>query len=482
MSDKELHILLEKLTRQSKESEWVEFKLNYHNAEEIGERLSALSNGACLVGQSYGYLIFGVRNDNHTIEGTTFKPKTFKYKNENIEHWLAQRLNPRIDFIIYEFDYNGKPIAIFEIPATRNQPVNFMHIAYIRVASITRKLIEFPEKERKIWKKEPEKPFEKEIAVENVSAADVIRLLDTQYYFSLMKLPYPTNQEGVIEKLVSEKLMQANGTRYSITNLGALLFAKDLNEFAGIGRKAIRVIVYKGKNKLDTLKDITITKGYAIGFEGDLDYINDQLPQNEEISKALRNKMKMYPEIGVRELVANTIIHQDFREKGNPVVEIYADRIEFSNPGLPVITPIRFIDDYQSRNEILADLMRRLRICEEKGSGIDKVIAGCELFQLPAPDFQTQEKHTKAIMFAHQTLNEMDKKDKIRACYQHCCLKYVSNEKMTNQTLRERFKIEEHNYAIASRIIRDTIEAKFVKEEDITNKSRKYAAYIPFWA
>jgi predicted HTH transcriptional regulator len=483
MSDKELHTLLEKLTRLSKESEWVEFKLNFHSADEIGERLSALSNGACLVGQPYGYLVFGVSNDNHTIEGTTFSPENFKYKNEDIEHWLIQRLDPRIDFHIYEFDYNGRHIAIFVIPAAHNQPVKFMHNAYIRIATITRKLNEFPEKERKIWKKEPDKLFEKEIAVEGVSAAEVVKHLDTQCYFDLMKLPFPTTQQGVIDKLISEKLIiEGTNSRYSITKLGALLFAKSLNEFEDLKRKAVRVIVYKENNKLHTIKDILGIRGYAVGFQGLVDYINDQLPQNEEINKALRNNVKMYPEIAVRELVANAIIHQDFREKGNPVIEIYSDRIEFSNPGLPLITPIRFIDDYQSRNEILADLMRRLRICEEKGSGIDKVIGSCEVYQLPAPDFQTQEKHTKAIMYAHQRLVDMDKQDKVRACYQHCCLKYVSNEKMTNQTLRERFKIDERNAAIASRIISDTKEANLIKDEDPNNKSFKFAKYVPFWA
>ena len=201
-----------------------------------------------------------------------------------------------------------------------------------------------------------------------------------------------------------------------------------------------------------------------------------------EISRTLRDVVTMYPAVAVRELVANAIIHQDFHEKGPPVIEIFSDRIEFSNSGLPVITPIRFIDDYQSRNEILADMMRRLRICEEKGSGIDRVVASCEMFQLPAPNFFIQEKHTKAIMYAHQDLNDMDRQDKIRACYQHCCLKYVSNEKMSNQTLRERFKIEEKNSALASRIIRDTIEAEFIKEEDPSKKSKKFASYVPIWA
>lgn len=415
MTKNELEILLERLIKQNRESEWVEFKLNYHSAEEIGQILSALSNGACLEGQPYGYLVFGVKNDNNTIEGTTFKPKTFKYKKEGIEHWLLQRLNPRVDFRIHEFEYNNMHISIFAIPAATNQPVDFMHESYIRVTSITRKLKDFPEKERKIWKKDPGKPFEKEIVLDNLSASEVVHLLDTQAYFDLIKLPFPTNQDSLIQKMISEKLVVRKADRYAISNLGGLLFAKNLNEFPSLNRKAVRVIVYKGKNKLNTIKDKTGTKGYAVGFESLVNYINDQLPQNEEISKALRDNVTMYPEKGVRELVANAIIHQDFREKGSPVIEIYSDRIEFSNSGLPVITPLRFIDDYQSRNEILADMMRRLRMCEEKGSGIDIVITLCEMFQLPAPNFLKQEKHTKVIMYAHQDLKNMDRQNKIRA-------------------------------------------------------------------
>lgn len=482
MEEKELVSLLEKLITLSRETEWVEFKLNFHNAEEIGERISALSNGANLSGQSYGYLVFGVKNDNNTIEGTTFKPKSYKHKNEDIEHWIIQRLSPKIDFKIYEFDYHGKQISIFEIPAAINQPIAFIHVAYIRVGSITRQLREYPEKERKIWKRENDKPFEKEIAKKNLTSADVVSLLDTQAYFEMMQVPYPTTQESVLERLVSEKFVISTQGTYQITNLGAITFAKDLNEFEGLNRKATRVIIYAGKNKINTIKDLTGSKGYAIGFQGLVDFINDQLPQNEEITKAFRESKKMYPSIAIRELVANSIIHQDFREKGNPVIEVYSDRIEFTNSGLPMITTNRFIDEYQSRNELLADLMRRLRICEEKGSGIDKVIDACEVYQLPAPNFLTQERHTKVILYAYQVLNNMDKQDKMRACYQHTCLKYVSNEKMTNQSLRDRFQIEEHNYSIASRIIRDTIEAGWIKEQDPNSKSKKYVSYVPFWA
>jgi predicted HTH transcriptional regulator len=164
------------------------------------------------------------------------------------------------------------------------------------------------------------------------------------------------------------------------------------------------------------------------------------------------------------------------------MAEIFSDRIEISNPGLPLITPNRFIDEYQSRNEDLASIMRRFGMCEEKGSGIDKVISNIELFQLPALDIQAQEKHTKVILYAYQKFSEMDKKDRIRACYQHACLKFVSNEKMTNQTLRERLGIDEKNYPMVSRIFKETLEAGMIKESNPDNISKKLSSYIPIWA
>jgi len=285
-----------------------------------------------------------------------------------------------------------------------------------------------------------------------------------------------------LEKFISENLIVKGTSRYSITNLGAILFAKNLSEFPEIRRKAIRVIVYKYKNKIETVREQLGRKGYVTGFHGLIDWVNSQLPANEEIGKAFRDDKRMYPEIAVRELLANAIIHQDFQEKGFPMVEIFSDRIEITNPGTPLITPERFIDEYQSRNDILADLMRRLGICEEKGSGIDKVIFYNEMYQLPAPDILIQEKHTKVIMYSYKTLNQMDKKDKIRACYQHCCLRFVSNDKMTNQSIRERFKIESKNAAVASRIIKEALNANMIKEDDPESNSRKYKKYIPFWA
>jgi len=481
MNEQQLIELLNDLVKQPSESEWVEFKLNFHSSDEIGERLSALSNGACIHNQPFGYLVFGVEDKTQIIKGTTFKAKSHKKGNEDLEHWLITRLNPRIDFIVYEFDYDAnRHISIYVIPAAKNQPVEFLHQAYIRINTITRKLNEFPEKQAKIWKKDTT-AFEKEVAKNNLSSSDITKYLSTETYFDLIKLPYPSTQQAVIDKFLEEGFVtKAKG--YAITKLGALLFAKQLKDFESVERKSVRVIVYKGKNKVETEREQIGAKGYALGFEGLVDWINSQLPANEEIGKALRRETRMYPEIAIRELVANALIHQDLTEKGFPMIEIYTDRIEISNSGTPLVTPDRFIDAYLSRNEKLADIMRRLGFCEEKGSGLDKVIFYNELYQLPPINVIVSEKRTTVTMYSYKTLNELDKKEKIRACYQHACLKYESNEKMTNQSLRERFKIEDHNYSIASRIIRDALELNVIKEDDPENKSRKYASYIPFWA
>ena len=191
----------------------------------------------------------------------------------------------------------------------------------------------------------------------------------------------------------------------------------------------------------------------------------------------------MYPELAIRELVANALLHQDLHSKGNgPLFEIFADRIEITNPGIPLINTLRFIDEPpQSRNEAMASLMRRLNICEERGSGIDKVVFHVELFQLPAPEFLVTENHTKAILFAYKPLKDMSKDDKVRACYQHACLCYVSNLEMTNATLRKRFGIEDQNAALASRILGDTVDSGLIRPYDPSSTSRKHSRYVPYW-
>ncbi len=318
---------------------------------------------------------------------------------------------------------------------------------------------------------------------QDLDGQQVVELLDTQSFFELLKLPYPTDRAGVLDRLVTERLIDSVAGNYAIRRIGALLLAKKLADFDDLSRKAARIVVYNGTSKLDTKLDRTATKGYAVGFQALVRFVVGQLPQNEVIEDALRKEVKLVPEVAIREVVANALIHQDFSMTGASVmVEIYANRVEISNPGEPLVPVDRFIDGYQSRNERVADLMRRMHICEEKSSGIDRVVQTAEVYQLPAPAFRVGLRRTIVTIFGPKPFEEMDRDDRIRACYQHCSLKWVMSERMTNQTLRERFHLPEAKVASISQVLSATLEAKLIKLDEKAGGSRKFARYLPFWA
>jgi ATP-dependent DNA helicase RecG len=477
--------ILRSLVALPHETEWVEFKHNDSEPEEIGEYLSALSNSAALHEEKTAYLVWGVETATHNVVGTEFRPRERKIGNEDLEPWLARHLHPGVHFRMHEFAFESKPVVLFSIEPCTHTPVRWKDYAFIRVGSYKKKLRDYPEKERALWARISLTSFEKELAARNLPGEEVLARLDYPAYFEMLEQPLPSTRAAILGRLEKERMVQPVGDdRWDVTNFGAILFARKLTDFETLARKAIRVIVYKGKGRTETIKEQEGARGYAVAFQGLISYIADQLPGSEEIGKALRREVRVYPEIAIRELVANAIIHQDFSIRGvSPTVEIFTDRIEITNPGRPLIDTLRFIDEPpRSRNEALAAFMRRVKICEERGSGIDKVIFEAELYQLPAPEFRVTEQHTVAILYAPRQLRGMDRQDRIRACYQHAALQYVSGQVMTNASLRKRLGIEEKNYAIASRVIGDTIEEGLVRPRDPTNTSKKHASYVPFWA
>lgn len=486
MNPEELQSLLKSITSLPCETEWVEFKHNQGDPSEVGELLSALSNSAALHRREAGYLIWGIADQQpHLVVGTTFSPRQQKVGNEELENWLATLLSPRIHFQIHEVEFDGKHLVVFWIQPAPNQPVRFRGTEYIRVGTYRKPLREHPEKERALWAMFSHVPFEKKVALASVRPEQALRLLDYPKMFQLLGGSLPEDRNAVLERMSQEKvILRRDAEHFDVTNLGAILFARRLGEFDPLARKALRVVIYRGASRIETVREKVCEQGYAVGFEDVIQYIDDLLPRNEQIGLALRKQVRMYPEVAIRELAANALIHQDFAITGTgPMVEIFTDRIEVTNPGTPLIDTLRFIDEPpQSRNEALAALMRRMNICEERGSGIDKVVSAVEMFQLPAPDFTTTQNHTKATLFAYRKLAGMDKSDRTRACYQHACLCCVANRRLTNDSLRKRFAISDANYSMASRIIRDTVHRGLIKQFDPENRSRKHASYVPFWA
>jgi predicted HTH transcriptional regulator len=316
---------------------------------------------------------------------------------------------------------------------------------------------------------------------DNLEAQDVQRYLSAETYFDLLQLPMPKSLDGILERFASEHFIVQTELGYGITELGAILLAKNLRDFSNLYRKAIRVIVYRGTGKLETIREQMFEQGYAVCFRTMVDWVNGQLPANEEIGIALRKEVRMYPEIAIRELTANMLIHQDFSVLGFPMVEIYSDRVELSSPGQPLIHPDRFIDEYQSRNNDVADIMRRMGFCEEKGSGIDKAVAAIEAYRLPPFKIRVSEVRTTVIISARKPWLEMTKEERIQACYQHACLKYMMNDMLTNKSLRERVGVDEKNYPQISKVIKDTLDAGLIKVGTPEGTNRRNVAYIPIW-
>ena len=449
--------------------EFKEAKTSFH-ADRVFKYCVALSN------EGGGKLILGVTNERpRRVVGTQAASPT---------SGMQKKIFDTLNFLVRveALKHPDGRVVIFHIPARPiGHPQQYEGSYWMRSNDELRPMT--AERLREIFD-EGKPDWLLQTAAVDCSADDVVRLLDTRIYYDLLKQPYPSTRTTVLKRFEQEKLIRDGDGGYSITNLGAILFAKRLSQFEGLERKAPRVMVYGGPHKLEKSRVFQpVSKGYAVGFLRLIEFINSHVPSNEVVGKALREEVKMFPEIAIRELVANALIHQDFQETGTSVtVEIYSDRLEVSNPGTPIISTDRFGDEYQSRNERLAGLMRRMRMCEEQGLGIDRVIHSTEVFQLPAPDFRVGERHTMAVIYAHKKFEDMDRKERIRACFWHCVLRFLMGQKMTNKSLRERFNLAETKLETISAIIADTVNEGKIKPDDPLSPSRRYAKYIPYWA
>ena len=476
--------LLHELCALPRETEWLEFKQSHGDPQEIGEYISALANSAALVGKAAAYLVWGVRDADHAIVGTTFDPTVAKKGNEELESWLLRLLDPKVDFRFFRLNTDAGPVVLAEIVRAARHPVRFAGQEYIRVGSYKKKLKDFPEKERTLWRIFDQVRFEDGVAAQRVSDENILLRLDYPAYFHLLGAPLPDGRTAILDALQQDRLVapcEAGG--FDITNLGAILFARNLGDFPRLKRKSVRVIEYRGKGRTEGLGEREYTKGYASSFEELVDYVNAKLPTHEVIGQALRRTIPEFPAPAVRELVANALLHQDFSVTGaGPMVEIFDERIEITNPGEPLVDTRRFLDSPPaSRNEALTSLMRRFDICEERGGGIDKVVEQIERYQLPAPLFEVPPSSTRVVLFARKPLADMDSKERVRACYLHACLKYVTRDFLTNTSLRERFGIRTNNKATVSRYIREAVAVGAIKpfDEHAPPKLRKY---VPFWA
>lgn len=484
--DDEIEGLVLQLRTLGAETETVEFKLNEASTPAIGEYISALANMAALRRTTEAYMVWGITDDSHKIVGTTFDPWTAVVRKQPLQLYLNQNLSSHAEYKFHETNIDGHHVVLLIVAAAQELPVEFKGQGYGRVDSHK---VEFTPKykylERQVWEAVRRTNFEDAISLDRLSGSDVINLLDLGPYSDSFAHAISSDPEEVLETL---KTLGASSDRddgkFQITNLGALLFAKDLQNFPNIARKAVRVTVYPSTNRVDNATQRQDgVMGYAVGFRGLVRWLNNLLPSEESIIDGVRTVKKVFPEAAVREVIANAIIHQDLSVQGaGPTIEIFEDRIEVTNPGSPIPSIERLIDTPPiSRNERIAALMRQMRFCEELGTGWDKIADATERNHLPSPKVQVVQNSTRVTVYGPRNLRLMEKEDQLRAVYMHACLRYVNSDRLTNKSLRERFRVADRNASQMSRLISEAVDTGRIKLHDET-AGKKSRSYVPFWA
>lgn len=476
-------ILVRELCRRSKEESWLEFKKDNYRPDMIGQDISALANSATLADHDYAYMIWGVDNTTHKIVGTEYDLQTLKKGNEELENWLRRLLSPNANFQSSVLEIDGKKVCLLTIHKAVGFPIVFENIKYIRIGSYTKKLQDYPQQESMLWEKLRTVHFEDDAALRNQTVQDIVRLLAVSVYFDKLDIPQPIDASSMMRYLEDDRIVvkQDNGL-YTITNVGALLFAKRLKDFPAVEHKAIRVTQYEGKDKLNILKDFIAEEGYAISFDKQVSFIEALLPSSQPIIGALRVEKKAYPSIAIRELLANAILHQDLSERGTFImVEIFTDRIVITNPGLSLVEEEHLLDSPpQTRNERLTALGRRMHFCEEAGTGWDKTITAIEKMQLPVPRMEQRCNFTIVSLWPERPFKSLSSAERVYACYIHACICYMNGDLMTNASLRERFGLQKDATMYIYRIIRQAVLSGKIKAK-ADEQSRKFMRYLPVW-
>lgn len=363
------------------------------------------------------------------------------------------------------------------------QPVKFKKAAYVRIGSSQQPLANYPERERALWQITSRYSFESSFLTEHLVPAEIEEVFAYPQLLRALGLKFDGPKAAFDYMSDAGWIKSDLQGRYEVTALLAIAASLDLNRFPALLDKGTRILVYKGKDKLDAASDTEGKRGHLVTFVSLLANIMSRIPSKEIMRHGVRITQHDLPEVSIREFLANMLVHQDFTQTGTrPMVEIFKDKVRFTNPGEPLISVDRFIAaPSKTRNPKFAKLMRDAGFCEQRGSGVDRAILEIEKAALPPPLIEAVEGSTMVTMFMPRKFSAMTPEERVRACFQHACLSYEHGEPMSNASLRARFGLSPKQYPQVSLVIKDAIEAGRVRplSEDQGNRNAKY---VPFYA
>lgn len=356
--------ILENLLTFNDEYEWFDFKENWFSKDEIGEYISAISNGAAFCGKEYGYIIWGVNDKTKEIVGTTVNFDR-DIDGEPYKHYLARKLQPSIAFETVNFDYKNERLVMLIIPAAKSTKTKYNGIDYIRIGSSKEKLSKFPEYEIKLnsilMNGYP--------TIVNTSAPDYAQDLTFEKLF----LYYAA--KGIeLRKETFEKTLKLK-TKDNQYNIMAYILS-DQNNIP------VRVSVFSGIDKSAPLFSVKEFGNTCIMYSMDkiLEYgdaINIiQADERNRISE--RKDVPLFNYEAFHEAILNAFIHNKWLTLNAPQISIFTDRIEIlSHGGLAIDQDESGFYSGSSLpvNEVLASIFLQLRISERSGRGVPKIVS-----------------------------------------------------------------------------------------------------------
>lgn len=279
----EINKILNYLKNFNNESTWIEVKENQIEEDKLGITISAIANSCLLEEKEYGYILIGIRDKTWEIIGTNKKFSDYFVKgNQDIELYLKTQLKPDVNIYFQDkIEIENKYLSIVKIESASHTPISYKNEVYIRVGSNNKKLRDFPELSKRLWVKSSGFNYEDKIVKKSVDIEEILKLLDYECYYKLLKKEIPNTLEKIIQDFEKEKYIKKDDqSSYNITALGGLLLANNLDDF-DLKRKAIRIVVYDGVTKSKIFSQKTVEKGYASGFIDLNKYLRSKISENE---------------------------------------------------------------------------------------------------------------------------------------------------------------------------------------------------------
>lgn len=408
MTIQQLHTLLEELIALSSETNWVEFKMGAKSITntQIGEYISAMSNGATIANKPFGYIVWGVEDETQIVKGTNFTFQNAKEGNQDLELWIRNLLHPKINVEIFEFDYKGNTIVLLRIPAAKHEPTHFKKMAYIRIGSNKTDLRNFPEYIRIIYNYQEDWSAK---IIENATINDLdpeaIQVARLKFKEGKIKASYYNKIDNwKDEEFLDKAQINING---QLTNTSLILLGKE--ESAHFLLPSLAEITWKLETEekayehfglpllLNTTKVLSQVRNVKYKF----------FPNNELLSTTV-NK---YDTRSILEAMHNCIAHQDYSLNSRIIVTEKVDKLIFSNVGSFYLgNP----EDYTSgdktpdkyRNHWLAQAMVNLGMIDRLGYGIHTIYMAQKERFFPLPDYKLSEPQKVILQIYGHAIDE----------------------------------------------------------------------------